>query len=308
MVLSGFALALRGGRVTEASHRLASLVPSMTASLMAAVLLAAGAAGTVDYYLTGLALNQVTARAFDHVDLGVAPYVSPYDFEPPYTLTKLEEIEARLEPLLARARRDGSGIIRLNLYAPDGTILYSDLPSLRGQVVSPLADALIRSALAGSPGAAMVSLGGTATADLQTEYGSALEACVPLILDGHVVGLYALYEDPGPVYALRPLVWGLAAFVALTFVLLLRSLPPMRARPETSQALLRPRGALEHDLTRREIEVLHLLAQGCTYRVIGERLVISEETVRSHVKSILHKLHQPNRVRAVAAAREAGII
>ena len=43
------------------------------------------------------------------------------------------------------------------------------------------------------------------------------------------------------------------------------------------------------------------LADDCTYRDIAAKLVIGEETVRTHVKNILRKLGQPDRVRAVRA-------
>ncbi|MCX7853507.1 MAG: response regulator transcription factor [Anaerolineae bacterium] len=55
-------------------------------------------------------------------------------------------------------------------------------------------------------------------------------------------------------------------------------------------------------LTKREMEVLRLMATMATNREIAERLVVSEETVRSHVKSILRKLDQPNRTQAVIEA------
>lgn len=55
-------------------------------------------------------------------------------------------------------------------------------------------------------------------------------------------------------------------------------------------------------LSPREMEVLRLLASPVTYREMGEKLFISEETVRSHVKNILLKLDQPNRTQAVVAA------
>lgn len=61
-------------------------------------------------------------------------------------------------------------------------------------------------------------------------------------------------------------------------------------------------------LTPRELEVLQLMATPATYREIGEQLVISEETVRSHAKAILSKLQQPNRTQAVLAAVRAGLI
>jgi len=43
-------------------------------------------------------------------------------------------------------------------------------------------------------------------------------------------------------------------------------------------------------LTFREAEVLQLLARGCTYSQVGDRLGISPHTVTSHIKSIYRKL------------------
>jgi DNA-binding NarL/FixJ family response regulator len=61
-------------------------------------------------------------------------------------------------------------------------------------------------------------------------------------------------------------------------------------------------------LTRREVEVLRLMAAGLTYAQIASRLVIDDETVRSHAKGILRKLGQSSRGDAVAAARRSGIL
>ncbi len=61
-------------------------------------------------------------------------------------------------------------------------------------------------------------------------------------------------------------------------------------------------------LTRREQEILALMATTATNREIAERLVLSEETVRSHVKSILRKLQKPSRTQAVVEALRLGLI
>jgi LuxR family transcriptional regulator, regulator of acetate metabolism len=65
----------------------------------------------------------------------------------------------------------------------------------------------------------------------------------------------------------------------------------------------RPNGvphALEGLLTRRELEVLELMAAGASNAEIAERLVISVGTVKSHVKHILRKLRAANRAEAVS--------
>jgi DNA-binding CsgD family transcriptional regulator len=57
---------------------------------------------------------------------------------------------------------------------------------------------------------------------------------------------------------------------------------------------------LEYLLTRRELEVLDLMAAGATNGEIAERLVIAEGTVKSHVKHILRKMRSANRAEAVS--------
>ncbi len=69
-----------------------------------------------------------------------------------------------------------------------------------------------------------------------------------------------------------------------------------------------PSGAAPASLTTREREVLEWMATPNTYRQIARELNVSEETVRSHAKSILDKLDQPNRSQAVLAAMRLGII
>lgn len=61
-------------------------------------------------------------------------------------------------------------------------------------------------------------------------------------------------------------------------------------------------------LTKRELEVLEWMASPYTYRQIAEKLNVSEETIRSHAKSILDKLGQPNRAQAVLVALKLKII
>ncbi|KYD25361.1 response regulator transcription factor [Geobacillus sp. FSL W8-0032] len=61
-----------------------------------------------------------------------------------------------------------------------------------------------------------------------------------------------------------------------------------------------------HLLTRRECEVLQLLADGKSNRAIGEALCISEKTVKNHVSSILQKLNVNDRTQAVVVAIKNG--
>lgn len=61
-----------------------------------------------------------------------------------------------------------------------------------------------------------------------------------------------------------------------------------------------------HLLTKRECEVLQLLTDGQSNRMIGETLFISEKTVKNHVSSILQKMNVNDRTQAVVTAIKNG--
>jgi DNA-binding NarL/FixJ family response regulator len=61
-------------------------------------------------------------------------------------------------------------------------------------------------------------------------------------------------------------------------------------------------------LTPREVEVLAMLAEGLANRAIGERLAISEHTVKTHVGAIFAKLGVSTRAEAVAIAARLGLL
>lgn len=61
-------------------------------------------------------------------------------------------------------------------------------------------------------------------------------------------------------------------------------------------------------LTPRELQVLEWMATPNTYRQIAVQLSVGEETIRTHAKNILEKLHEPNRAQAVLTAIRLGLI
>jgi DNA-binding NarL/FixJ family response regulator len=101
---------------------------------------------------------------------------------------------------------------------------------------------------------------------------------------------------------------------------LLKSMPPKdlaeairqvhggkkRIPPELAAQLAEHLG--DEALTEREIEVLRHIAGGNRNRDIADRLFISEETVKVHVKHIMEKLGAADRTQAVAIAVRRGII
>ena len=65
---------------------------------------------------------------------------------------------------------------------------------------------------------------------------------------------------------------------------------------------------LTQGLTRKEMSVLDLLTHGHSNAGMAERLFVSESTVRTHLRSINHKLQAQSRTQAVAIARRLGLV
>ncbi len=86
------------------------------------------------------------------------------------------------------------------------------------------------------------------------------------------------------------------------------ALHPSIAR-KVIRELSRPPAAplTDEPLTEREVEVLALVARGLSNQEIADHLVIGERTVRTHVSSILAKLHLANRTQAALYALREGI-
>jgi DNA-binding NarL/FixJ family response regulator len=88
--------------------------------------------------------------------------------------------------------------------------------------------------------------------------------------------------------------------------------PAVTRRLVSEFARLRPTlpsrpGALS-ELTPRETEVLRLVAEGLSNGEIAERLVVSDETVKTHVSRVLAKLGVRDRTQAVVVAYESGLV
>jgi len=64
----------------------------------------------------------------------------------------------------------------------------------------------------------------------------------------------------------------------------------------------------EEELTPRELEILNLVAQGLSNKLIARALEISEGTVKTHVKNLLEKLDATSRTEALAVAARRGLI
>ncbi|HLO30945.1 MAG TPA: LuxR C-terminal-related transcriptional regulator [Anaerolineales bacterium] len=76
----------------------------------------------------------------------------------------------------------------------------------------------------------------------------------------------------------------------------------------TAQEEISLGGGLVDPLSRRELEVLHLMALGRTNQEIAQQLIVSRGTIKAHTASIYRKLEVANRTEAVARARQLGIL
>ena len=91
---------------------------------------------------------------------------------------------------------------------------------------------------------------------------------------------------------------------------LLKDMPPgelVEAVLGSESIVMASTDAPDDELSVREREVLELIGQGLRNREIAERLVVSEATVKTHVRHVLEKLRLRNRAEAAAfAARGRG--
>jgi DNA-binding NarL/FixJ family response regulator len=149
--------------------------------------------------------------------------------------------------------------------------------------------------------------------DLRLPDASGIEALIAIRAEDAQARVVVLTTYDGDVEIRRALAAGAAGY-------LLKSLPPAelvagiravhggrkRIPAEVAAQLAEHMG--EEALTGREVEVLEAVAGGNRNREIAERLFISEETVKVHVKHIMEKLGAADRTQAVALAVRRGFI
>jgi len=75
-----------------------------------------------------------------------------------------------------------------------------------------------------------------------------------------------------------------------------------------SQPIHKPSVVQRESLTPRQTEILGLIASGASTSEVAAQLAVSTETVRNHVRSLMHKLQAHTRPEAIAAARRLGLL
>ena len=91
---------------------------------------------------------------------------------------------------------------------------------------------------------------------------------------------------------------------------LLRNAAPDGAQPASDTPVRQPASAAGASelLTRKEVQVLGLVAEGLSNDQMAERLFVAETTVRTHLRNINVKLDVRNRMEAIAVARRRGVL
>ena len=127
--------------------------------------------------------------------------------------------------------------------------------------------------------------------------GGILIALLKLIEYKHFV-----HEYPSEIYG------GLVALIFTAIGISLGLRWTRSERPAGGPFVLDEAKLREIGLTRREHEILGLIAKGLTNREIGETLFVSENTVKTHSSRIFEKMQVSRRVQAVQRGKELGLI
>jgi NarL family two-component system response regulator YdfI len=138
--------------------------------------------------------------------------------------------------------------------------------------------------------------------------------------DGHSPATVLLTNDPQPVWAQEAFRLGVRALLSrdASAAEILAAVEAAASGlavvdPRDLETLLAstapaPVSAGTHTLTARELDVLHMMAEGAANKAIAWKLGISDHTVKFHVASILGKLHAASRTEAVTIGVRKGLI
>jgi DNA-binding NarL/FixJ family response regulator len=149
--------------------------------------------------------------------------------------------------------------------------------------------------------------------DLQMPIMNGIDAIKAIREEFQNARFIVLTTYQGDVQAMRALKAGAAGYL-LKSMLRLDLLDTIRA-VHAGKRVIPPEIAMEladhmmeDALTDREVEVLRMVASGTSNKMIASRLSLSEDTVKSHMKSILSKLGANDRTHAVTIAMKRGFI
>lgn len=149
--------------------------------------------------------------------------------------------------------------------------------------------------------------------DLQMPLMNGVEAITAIRAEFPAANILVLTTYQGDVQAVRALKAGARGYLLKTalrkeLVETIRSLHAGKRSIPAEVAAEIAHHVLDDALTAREIAVLTCVAGGNSNKAVANSLVISEETVKAHMKNILAKLNARDRTHAVTIAMKRGII
>jgi DNA-binding NarL/FixJ family response regulator len=149
--------------------------------------------------------------------------------------------------------------------------------------------------------------------DLQMPLMNGIDAILAIRKDFPTARIIVLTTYSGDAQAVRAFKAGasgylLKSMVRKELVETIRSVHGGKKRIPPEVAIEMAEHSSDEQLSVREIEVLQLVAAGNANKVIADRLFVSEETVKAHLRKILAKLGANDRTHAVTIALKRGII
>jgi LuxR family maltose regulon positive regulatory protein len=142
---------------------------------------------------------------------------------------------------------------------------------------------------------------------LNGEQDSATQMLAEALALAEPGGFVRLFVDEGPLMA-QLLSEAASRGVMPVYLGTLLAACEAEAQKRQAPSDLSPAQPRNELLSQRELEVLRLIAQGCSNQAIGARLFLALDTVKGHTRRIYDKLQVQRRTEAVARARELGLL
>jgi DNA-binding NarL/FixJ family response regulator len=149
--------------------------------------------------------------------------------------------------------------------------------------------------------------------DLRLPDMNGIDAIIAIREESPGARIIVLTTYLGDVQALRALKAGaqgylLKATLRLDLLDTIRSVYAGKSRLPLEVATELAAHAMDDTLTPRELDVLRAVSTGCSNKMVADRLEISEDTVKGHVRNILSKLSANDRTHAVTIALRRGFL
>ena len=181
-------------RIVGSRRRFTLLLLVYGASLMLVILTGVALVGLVSEHVTNTAIDSSVSSDRSLVHAFVVANLLPEDMREALDAARLSEIERDLGALI-----DPKGIVQVKVYSIDGSIMFSDLPELRGLPAAD-DDELARAISSRQPVATVIHSAGTEAATVSSEAPDALEEYLPIVEGDRVVAVFEIYRNAAPIF------------------------------------------------------------------------------------------------------------